>query len=250
MPRFLLLLLLVLATATPRTADAAREPVTVAEQYDLGLKYMNRGYYTKALEVFHRIRNYHRDDPHAIKAELSIADLHFKKAEWDQARLAYEDFMRMHPRHPDLDYVVYRMGQSVYRKAPKVAGRDQTWTRQALNMWAGFSVRFPESVYRVEVEAALAACRERLARKELRIAQFYRRRKAWKAVAGRAGELAVNHPDATSTPQALLLLAEAHAWMGNGDAASEVLARLAELSPELAAEATQRVNRARPPVEG
>jgi outer membrane protein assembly factor BamD len=249
MTRFLLLLL-VLAAATPRMAEAAREPVTVAEQYELGIKYMNRGYYSKALEVFHRIRNYHRDDPHAVKAELAIADLHFKKTEWDQARLAYEDFMRMHPRHPDLDYVVYRMGQSVYRKAPKAAGRDQTWTRQALNIWAGFAVRFPESEHRPEVEAALSSCRERLALKELRIAEFYRRRHAWKAVAGRTGELVVNHPDSEATPGALLLLAEARAWMGEDEAASEALAQLEALNPDLAAKATVRVNRARPPDEG
>ena len=97
-----------------RPAEAARQQPTVQEQYELGLKYMNRGYYVKALEQFSRIRNYHRDDPYAVKAELAIADVHYKKNEWDQARLAYEDFMRLHPRHPDLDYVVFRIGSALY----------------------------------------------------------------------------------------------------------------------------------------
>ena len=96
-----------------------RDRLSVKEQYELGLKYMNRGMYIKSLEQFNRVRNYHRDDPHSVKAELAIGDVYFKKAEWDQARLSYEDFSRMHPRHPDLDYVIYRIGMTNYKKAPK-----------------------------------------------------------------------------------------------------------------------------------
>ena len=133
-------LLLLLATLIA-PAHAARKELSVAEQYELGLRYLKRGYYIKALEQFNRIRNYHRDDPISVKAELAIADVYYKKNEWDQARLAYDDFMRMHPRHPDLDYVVFRMGQSILKKAPKVAARDQTWTKQAVNTFAAFDRR-------------------------------------------------------------------------------------------------------------
>ncbi|MDP6935787.1 MAG: outer membrane protein assembly factor BamD, partial [Myxococcota bacterium] len=158
-----ILLLLFMLTSCAHVGP--RERQTVAQQYELGLKYMKRGQFVRALEQFNRVRNYHRDDPHAVRAELAIGDVYFKKAEWDQARLAYEDFARMHPRHPDLDYVVYRIGLSMYQKAPKAAGRDQTWTRQAVHAWAGFSSRFPDSKHAPEVESKLTECRERLALK-------------------------------------------------------------------------------------
>ena len=123
-------------------AWAERDQPTVPEQFELGQRFMKRGYYVKALEQFNRIRNYHRDDPYAIKAELAIADMYFAKGEWDQARLAYMDFQRSHPRNEELDYVVYRIGLSLYRKAPKVSARDQVWTRQTVNQWTGYAVRF------------------------------------------------------------------------------------------------------------
>ena len=85
----------------PNFGDRKNQELSVEEQYELGLKYLKRGYYVKALEEFNQIRNYHRDDPYAVKAELAIADLYFSKSEWDQARLAYEDFLRLHPRHED-----------------------------------------------------------------------------------------------------------------------------------------------------
>ena len=182
-----------------------RKELTVEEQYELGLKYLRRESYVKALEQFNRIRNTHRDDPYSVKAELAIGDVYYKKREWDQARLAYEDFMRMHPRHQDLDYVVYRMGLSLYRKAPLVAGRDQTWTKQAVHTWAGFESRFPDSEYRAEVDELLQVSRDRLARKELAIARFYVRRKAWPAVSDRAEGMLRTYPDSERAADALYM---------------------------------------------
>jgi len=143
---------LALGIVVARPAQAERDAPSVAEQYELGQRFLKRGYYVKAMEQFNRIRNYHRDDPFAVKAELAIADLYYSKGEWDQARLAYMDFQRSHPRHEELDYVVYRIGLSLYRKAPKISARDQVWTRQTVNQWTGYSSRFPQSEYLEEVE--------------------------------------------------------------------------------------------------
>jgi outer membrane protein assembly factor BamD len=194
-----------LALLAGTAAAKERKELTVEEQYELGLKYLRRESWVKALEQFNRIRNTHRDDPYSVKAELAIGDVYYKKREWDQARLAYEDFMRMHPRHQDLDYVVYRMGLSLYRKAPVVAGRDQTWTRQAVHTWAGFESRFPDSQYKAEVEDLLEVSRDRLARKELAIARFYVRRKAWPAVSDRAEGMLRTYPDSERASDALYM---------------------------------------------
>ena len=161
----LLHLTLIAGTGFSRSAHADVEEPSVAEQYDLGQKFLRRGYYVKAMEQFNRIRNYHRDDPYAVKAELAIADLYYDKGDWDQARLAYMDFQRSHPRHEELDYVVYRIGLTLYRKAPKIAARDQVWTRQTVNQWTGYTTRFPDSSHREEVEEKLLECQERLAKK-------------------------------------------------------------------------------------
>ncbi len=237
--RALLLLTLLIGCAKP----GARERQSVAQQYELGLKYMKRGVYLRALEQFNRVRNYYRDDPHAVKAELAIGDVYFKKAEWDQARMAYEDFARMHPRHPDLDYVVYRIGLSMYKKAPKAAGRDQTWTRQSLHAWSGFTSRFPDSKYRPEVEAKLTECRERLALKELWVARFYKRRKAWGAVTGRAEGLLRIYPKSEASLDGLQLLAEASAWQGHTDKARVAVEQLRKRDPEAADEVAALVKK-------
>jgi outer membrane protein assembly factor BamD len=212
-----------------KTIGGPRKPLTVEEQYELGMKYLKRGYYVKALEQFNRIRNYHRDDPYAVKAELAIADLYYKKSEWDQARLAYEDFLRLHPRHESADYVVYRLGMTSWKKSPKIASRDQTWTRQAVDTWARFEVRYAESEYIDEVNENLGAARDRLARKEYLIGTFYaEQRKAWPAVVGRMQELLRAYPDSKDAPMARAWLAIAHKELDQLDAAQQVASKVIE----------------------
>jgi outer membrane protein assembly factor BamD len=241
--RWILLLLWMMITSPLRTAHADVEAPSVAEQYDLGLKFLRRGYYVKAMEQFNRIRNYHRDDPYAVLAELAIADLYYEKGEWDQARLAYMDFQRSHPRHEELDYVVYRIGMSLYRKAPKISARDQIWTRQTVNQWTGYGTRFPDSEYREEVEEMLFECQERLAKKELVIARFYEGRDAWKAVQGRTEGLLHGWPSSEYIPEALELLAQAQAWQGESEAARATQAKLVEIDPSLGADLGARIDK-------
>lgn len=247
--RALALIAAVLCCAAPSVAEAKRvlpADMPVQEQYEKGLKYLKRGYYVRALEMFSLIRNFHRDDPLAVKAELAIADLHYKKADWAQARLAYEDFMRWHPRSEDMDYVVWRFGLTMYKDASRWSQRDQSWTRSAVDTWSGFKRRFPDSEHRDEVTEKLTECRNRLSKKELQIARFYERRAAWPAVEGRARGLVTVHPDSRYAPDGLALLAEAYAWQGKDDLATQVLGELQEKDARLAERARARVERAEP----
>ena len=218
---------------------AETQTLSVQEQYDLGQKYLKRNYYTKALEQFNIIRNYYRDDPLAQLAELAIADVYFQKAEWDLARYSYDDFRRRYPRHEKVDYATFQVGLTLYKKAPKVAGRDQTWTVQAVQSWNQFETVFPNSEYIDDVQEKRTECLERLAKKELRIAEFHHRRKAWDAVRRRAEALIQQYPDSEYISDAYELLAIAYINLEDVEAFSLVLQRLQQLDKRKA-EAIQK----------
>jgi outer membrane protein assembly factor BamD len=232
--RSLLLVCVVLALlggSSPASAAPRHQP-TAEELYEQGLRQMRRGSHTKALESLNRVRNYYRDDPISVKAQLAIADLQFRKGDYEQARFSYEEFAGLHPRHEDLDYVTWRIGQSIWKRAPKTAGRDQTATKSAVNVWTGFDARFPDSEWRDDVAHLLGRGRERLANKELFVAKFYVRRKAWGAVRGRAEYLVRRYPDVPQVEPALAYLGRSlHAW-GEADQAAAVRERLASEHPE------------------
>ena len=224
------------------TAAPDRGP-TAQELYEKGLRQMRRGYYTKALESFTRVRNYHRDDPLSVKAQLAVADVYFKKYDFEQARYAYEEFATYHPRHENLDYVTYRIGLSIWRRAPRLAGRDLSANKGAVNVWTGFRTRFPESKYADEAEEKLLKERSRLAHKELYIAKFYARRKAWGAVRRRSEYLLVRYPDTPWADDALWLLGKSlHSW-GFVDEAGQVRERLSETDSKLLARLDRQLAR-------
>lgn len=228
----LLILLWVWVPVFPAAHAAPIRTMSAVELYELGLRQMRNGNYTKALESFQRVRNYHRDDPVSVQAQLAIAELHFKKKDFEQARFAYEEFASLHPRHKDLDLVVFRIGLSIYKRASIFAGRDQTATRSAVNVWTGFDARFPDSEYTGQVERYLGKARNRLAAKELWVARFYARKDAWGAVRNRAEYMLRRYPDAESVPLGLELHGTAlHRW-GFVDEARLVRDRLAEVAPE------------------
>ena len=229
------LLIFVALTVGSQTVMAAPQSYTPEQRYELGQKYMKRGYYQKAMEHFSALRNTHRDNPFAVKAELAMGDLYYKQGEYDLARVAYEDFARLHPRHENLDYAVYRLGLSHFRKASRVAARDQTWTQQAVHAWANFERRFPESEYLGEVQEAVSAGRGRLALKELRIARFYANRGAWPAVVARIQPMLRRYPESEDVPDALGLLAEALLGTESVDEARQAADRLSTEHPESAA---------------
>lgn len=227
----LLVFVLAMAPSLAHAQETADEP-TPAERYERAMRISNRGSFTKALEELNRIRNYYRDDPVSVLAELAIADLYYRKGDHEQARLAYQDFLRLHPRHEEAHYVTWRLGQSTYKRSSKHAGRDQTSTRSALSTWAGFDVRYPESEHLDDVARLVRDGRDRLAAKELFIARFYARDGAWTAVQGRAEGVVARYPESRHVPAALALLTEAYQQWGMESQAREARDRLATDFPE------------------
>lgn len=233
-----------------RVTASGREP---REIYEHGERMIRQGNYDKAVQDFTELRNYHRDDPLSVRAQLALADIHYRKREFEEARYAFEEFATYHPRHPDMDYVAYMIGQSTWRQAPVLVGRDQSLTRAAVNRWSGFSTRFPESEWKDEVETNLHRGIDRLARKELTVARFYARRDAWAGVLGRAAEVVERYPGSSLSEEAMSLLARAYHATGRVDDAKAVRERLVAQFPE--SSETKTVDRAlakapgRPPEE-
>lgn len=233
MPSFVRLLVLVVALLAPFAADAgSKKDLTPEQRMERGDRFANNGNYTRALEEYNHVRNFNRDDPVSLDAELAIADLYFKKGDFEQAKLQYEDFARLHPRNAKLDWVVFRTGLCLFKRAPGIAGRDQTPTRQAVNTWTGFAERFAESEHKDEVAEMVGKARGRLARKELQVARFYAKRDAWVAVRRRTEGLAAKYPDASNVPEALALAAMAYHKTGDAEGASRARERLVAASPD------------------
>ncbi|MCB9662774.1 MAG: outer membrane protein assembly factor BamD [Alphaproteobacteria bacterium] len=201
------------------------------EIYAHGEKMMKRGLFDKALEDFQELRNFHRDDPLSVRAELAIAEIRFRKGDYDEARYAFQEFEDYHPNFAP-DYVSYMVGYTIWKVAPRVVGRDQTLTRQAVNEWTGFGQLYPDSEYRDEVDKLLQRGIDRLASKEMFVARFYRKRRAWAAVEGRSARLLQLFPSSRYAEEALALLSEGYHRVGRVEDAKLARERLVAMYPD------------------
>lgn len=224
--------------------QTGREP---REIYEHGQRMLKAGFYDKAIADYQELRNFHRDDPLSVRAELALAEIRFRKAEYAEARFAFEEFAQYHPRHDSLDYVTYMIGLCVWKEAPRIAGRDQSLTRQAVTRWSGFDTRFPESEYVDEVGKYMLRGVDRLAAKDLWVARFYAKRRAWAAVEGRAATIQAMFSDSRHAEEAVAMRAMALHATGRADEARAAREELVARWP--GSGAIRRVDRAlaRPP---
>ena len=178
------------------------QPENPEELYERGLRQMKRGYYDEAVLSFDRVRNHFPFNQYSVLAELRVADCLYEKASFMEAVDAYRHFARLHPRHPQIDYVVYRTARSEFKLAPVIPQRDQTHARRGLTRIEDFAERFPDSEYATEVERLRDKALLRLSRGGVQIGNFYWKQKEWKAAERRYRLAAEQFPDSPLVPRA------------------------------------------------
>ena len=196
------------ACAGGKDAVDITKPVTGAEASNAE-KAFNRGVqerkdknYLEAVRYFEYVRNNFPYSQFASLAELAIADMSFDRDDWATAATQYLDFVKGHPSHPKADYAAFRAGLARWEDRPSdlwllppSSEKDQGPLRSALDALQRFVLSYPNSEYVPRARELIADTRERLARHEQYVADFYWKRNAWKGAAGRLVGLADNYGD-------------------------------------------------------
>src|SRR5919198_1067585 len=168
--------------------------------------------YAEALKYFEHVRSRYPYLDVAKRAELRIADTHFAREEYIEARDAYLNFVKLHPTWPKVDYAAFRASLTHYKEIP-----------------SDFFL-LPPSEDRAEADQILADARKRLARHELYVASFYKRRERWRAVANRLETVAEEYQGLGFDEEALFGLHDAYTHLNEKEKArkalEEILARM------------------------
>jgi len=168
--------------------------------------------------------------PYAALAELRTGDAYFEKEEYGQAAIEYEEFLRRHPGHAEAPYATYRLALSYYKEI-KSPDRDPLDTRLALQWFDTFIEKYPDSPLVPDARARALRCRDRLARRELYIGNFYSRRDNYKVAADRYKIVVEDYNDTQRYQEALYLLGKAYAKSDQYDLARQTLSRLVQEFP-------------------
>lgn len=120
---------------------------------------------------------------YAIEAELLIADSYFETGKYIEAGVAYEQFVKLHPKHEKLDFALFRVGLCYWKDAPSEIDREQEYTQLSINKWDRLIKEFPSSSYSQEAQELIKKGQDRIAKAEDFIASYYCRKNIWHSCA-------------------------------------------------------------------
>ena len=159
-----------------------------------GQKMFEERDYKSAITSYQRLRDWYPFSDLVATAELKIADANYKLRQYDEAAAAYEDFANLHPRNPSTPYALYQAGRCFFDQM-STFDRDQTFARKALDGFTRFVDRYPNNDYADAARAHILDCQRSLASNELLVAEYYFKRKNYKAALIRFRNVLDNYPD-------------------------------------------------------
>src|SRR4051794_19312454 len=145
------------------------QPVEVL--YNRALDDLGAQEYKAAAKGFEEVDRQHPYSVWATKAQIMAAFAYYQSNKYDDAIIALDRFIQLHPGHRDIPYAYYLKALCFYEQISDV-GRDQRVTHQPLDALAEVAKRFPEPPYprdaRLKVELAI----DHLAGKEMSVGRY------------------------------------------------------------------------------
>ena len=230
--RILSIFSLLLLSGCSTLSEDETESWTVEKFYQTAKEALDDGDYATAIDYFTRLEARYPYGRYAQQAQLEIIYVHYKDNEPASAVAAADRFIKLHPRHPNVDYAYYLRGLATYDQGqgalekiiPKDrAQRDPASLRESFNYFKELVSRFPNSRYTPDAIKRMTEQRNTLARHELVVADYYLRRGSYLAAANRAKYVLENYQRSLVIPDALVLLVKAYRLMDLDDLASDAL---------------------------
>jgi outer membrane protein assembly factor BamD len=125
-------------------AKYVEQPVEVL--YNRALDDLGRQDYKHAAKEFEEVDRQHPYSVWATKAQIMAAFTYYQSNQYDDAIIALDRFIQLHPGHRDIPYAYYLKGLCFYEQISDV-GRDQRVTQQALDALSDVAKRFPDTPY-------------------------------------------------------------------------------------------------------
>lgn len=212
-------------TSADKKADTADGAYSIAQEFDKDERY------EEAIKRYQDIKNKFPYSKFATQSELAIADVYYKQEAYPEAQVAYQAFKDLHPKHPQIDYVTFRLAMSFFSQLPPTIDRDLSLAQSAILYFDEILNQFPNSQYVKESKEKKEATIKMLAEKESYIADFYFVREKYDSALPRYEGLLKKYPGIGFDAKALSRAAVSAAKSGEPDKSRKYLAELEQKFP-------------------
>jgi outer membrane protein assembly factor BamD len=203
---------------------------SAADFYDEAKKSLDDENYINAIELYEGLESRYPFGQYAQQAQIDLAFAYYKNDEPESAIATANRFIRIHPRHKNVDYLYYLKGLINFNRGigflerylpTDKSQRDPGAAIESLDDFATLIRRFPNSQYVADSKQRIIALKSNLALHELNVANYYMKRKAYVAAINRAKNIIEQYQNTTAVPRALLLMVDAYQHINMNDLAAD-----------------------------
>lgn len=193
---------------------------------------LDSGDYEKAIDYYSKLEARYPYGRYAQQAQLETIYAHYKAEEPAAAVAAADRFIKLHPRHLNVDYAYYMRGLASFEQKStflnrffprKISEHDPEVARESFRYFKELTIRFPESKYRDDAVERMEYLQASLAEYEVNVAHFYYQRGAYLAAANRGKYILENYPRSEAVPKGLAIMVKAYRAMELDDLADDSL---------------------------
>ena len=184
---------------------------------------LQSGNFIRAAELLEAMDSRYPFGAYSNQVQLDLIYAYYKQDNSALALANIDRFIRLNPNHPIVYYAQYMRGltnmatdHNFFQELLNIdrTDRDPAYARQAFADFRQLLRQHPDSAYAADARLRMISLKNRLAKYDLSVAQFYMKRGAWLAAANRAKQVVESYPDTDTLQPALIIMNEAYNTLG------------------------------------
>ncbi|WP_105167745.1 outer membrane protein assembly factor BamD [Pseudoalteromonas sp. T1lg23B] len=214
-------------SSAPEQDEIERVPNKSAQAlYEDAKQTLDSGLYARAIELLSAINARYPFGPYSRQVQMDLIFAYYQTGNTDQALASIDRFIRLNPNHKNLDYMYYMRGlvnikadENAFQDYFGVdrADRDANRTRVAFQDLSTLIKSYPDSAYVPEAKKRLVWLLNKMARYELKVAQYYFEREAYLAAANRGKYVVEHYSQSSYLNNALEIMEKSYDKLGLSD---------------------------------
>ena len=173
----------------------------------------NKKNYEAAADLFQTAEAQYPSSPWTADALVMLAYSRYMDKDFAGSILAIDRYMRFHPGHKDVSYMMYLRGMCYYRQVSDVR-RDPGMSAYALQQFQQLVDRFPSSEYAKNAENKILILKNYIAGKVMYAAREDMHNRNWTSAITRLQSIVSTAQETVMTPEAMFRLTECYTAIG------------------------------------
>ena len=209
----LLSVLMVMLAGCAGTNDTVVTDLPLSDIYAKAYAEFNDENYEEAAAEFLKAETQYPSSPYAADALVMAAYSQYLDGDFAGALLVTDRFMRFHPGHADVPYVMYLRGMCYYRQVSDVR-REPGMSAYALQQFQTLVKRFPRSPYAKNAENKIIILKNYIAGKVMYSARNDMKKENWTSAINRLQSVVTDAQETVMTAEAMYRLTECYTAIG------------------------------------